>query len=380
MQRTKSLKCMVAAVLLVAMLFATMAPALAASYPYDTVCLDDVNLRKRASSSAVVLARITAGDTIRVLGKSGDYYKVEYQGETGYAMIKYVDGLDPAPDPSPDPGLQLAPPAAISTYPYDTTVAGMVKMRKKPVADADVIRTLLPGAAVVVVDVDENGFAKIKHEGKTGYCVAGYLNLADIPLPTPTPAPTVHPDAEKYTTVRVGDANGTVLTLQMALIELGYLEEGNADGKFGGKTEKALLLFEKRNGLTQDGVCDQELQLLLYEGKPKNKQGYRKVIKTCAPVGTPYIYEDSRGEAVTRAQTRLSELGYYDGDLTGINDKATQAAIKAFEAKHGLMQDGELDPADQNILYGASAMSATAVVTPAPSPTPARATRVAPSP
>lgn len=371
MQLNRSLTRMVAAALVMVVLFVTMAPAYATSYPYDTVSMDDVNLRKRASGSAVVIAKITAGDPIRVLGKSGDYYKLEYKGEVGYAMCKYVDGLDNAPDAAPDPAIQQNPPAAISTYPYDTTVAGMVKMRKKPVADADVIRTLLPGDAVEVIDVDENGFAKIKNDGKTGYCVAGYLNLADIPLPTPTPAPTVHPDAEKYTTVSKGDANGTVRTLQMALIELGYLDEGSDDGKFGAKTESALLLFEKRNGLTQDGVCDQELQLLLYEGKPKNKQGYRKVIKTCAPVGTPYIYEDSRGEAVSRAQARLSELGYYNGKDTGINDDATQEAIKAFEAKHGLMQDGELDPADQTILYGASAMSASAVVTPSPSPTPA---------
>ncbi|MBQ8148928.1 MAG: peptidoglycan-binding protein [Clostridia bacterium] len=362
---------MVAATLVLVLVFGLMAPALAAAYPYDTVSLDDVNLRKRASSNSVVLAKISAGDPIRVLGKTGDWYKIEYQGETGYAMRVYVDGLDPSPDPSPDPGIQLNPPAAISTYPYDTTVAGKVKMRKKAVADADVIRTLLPGASVEVIDVDENGFAKIKHEGKTGYCVAGYLNLANIPLPTPTPGPTVRPEAEKYTSVALGDANVTVETLQLALIELGYLAEGEADGKFGGKTETALKLFEKRNGLTQDGVADQELQYLLYEGKPKNKQGYRKVIKTCAPVGTPYIREESRGEAVRRAQQRLNELGYYSDEITGINDKATQAAIKAFEAKHGLMQDGELDPADQNVLYGASALTASAVVTPSPSPTPA---------
>ena len=328
---------MVAATLVLVLVFGLMAPALAAAYPYDTVSLDDVNLRKRASSNSVVLAKISAGDPIRVLGKTGDWYKIEYQGETGYAMRVYVDGLDPSPDPSPDPGIQLNPPAAISTYPYDTTVAGKVKMRKKAVADADVIRTLLPGASVEVIDVDENGFAKIKHEGKTGYCVAGYLNLANIPLPTPTPGPTVRPEAEKYTSVALGDANVTVETLQLALIELGYLAEGEADGKFGGKTETALKLFEKRNGLTQDGVADQELQYLLYEGKPKNKQGYRKVIKTCAPVGTPYIREESRGEAVRRAQQRLNELGYYSDEITGINDKATQAAIKAFEAKHGLM-------------------------------------------
>ncbi|MBO5500718.1 MAG: SH3 domain-containing protein, partial [Clostridia bacterium] len=118
MRLTKSLVRMVAATLLIALMMSVMAPALAASYPYDTVSMDDVNLRKRASSSAVVLGKIKAGDPIRVLGKTGDWYKVEYRGETGYAMCVYVDGLDSSPDPSPDPSIQLNPPLAISTYPY----------------------------------------------------------------------------------------------------------------------------------------------------------------------------------------------------------------------------------------------------------------------
>jgi len=370
MRDTKFLIRMVSAVLTLVLVLSLMMPALAASYPYDTISMDDVNMRKSASTSAVVLRKIKAGDTVTVLGKSGAYYKVKFDGKTGYAMCVYIDGLDPSPDPSPDPGMVLNPPPAISTYPYDTTVAGWVKMRKTAKADAEVIRTLMPGDSVTVYDVDVNGFAKIKNQNKTGYVVAGYLNLADIPLPTPTPAPTVKPEAQKYITVGMGDRGSSVQSLQEALIELGYLAEGSADGKFGTKTEAAVKLMEKRNGLTQDGIADQELQYLLYEDKPKNKDGYRKVIKTLAPVGTPYIRVDSKGEPVERAQKRLKELGYYAGDLTAVNDKNTQASIKNFEAKHGLMQDGELDPADQNVLYGATALSASAVVTPAPTATP----------
>ena len=71
--------------------------------------------------------------------------------------------------------------------------------------------------------------------------MAGYLNLADIPLPTPTPAPTVHPDAEKYISVGMGDANITVRTLQEALIELGYLEDGEADEKLQFMTDYIFL-------------------------------------------------------------------------------------------------------------------------------------------
>ena len=78
------------------------------------------------------------------------------------------------------------------------------------------------------------------------------------------------------------------------------------------------------------------------------------------------IREKSKGEPVTKLQTRLKELGYYKGELTGVCDEDTVAAIKLFEGKHGLVADGEMSAADQQVLYGATAMEASVVVTPSP--------------
>ena len=70
--------------------------------------------------------------------------------------------------------------------------------------------------------------------------------------PTPTP-----PDV-KYVTIempvlRKGDKIQAVKTLQACLNVFGY---GLAiDGSFGGKTETALKDFQKKHGLTVDGVC-----------------------------------------------------------------------------------------------------------------------------
>ena len=72
---------------------------------------------------------------------------------------------------------------------------------------------------------------------------------------------------------------------------------------------------------------------------------------------------------MTKLQTRLKELGYYEGELTGVCDENTVAAIKLFEGKHGLVADGEMSAADQQVLYGATAMAASVIVTPSPTPT-----------
>ena len=354
---------LLAAVCAMALFLSVISPALAAKYPYDTISMDDVNMRSRANTTSTILKKIQKGDTVTILGVTGSFYRVEFDGKTGYAMKKYIDGTDPSPDPSPNPALSMQAPPAISEYPYDTTVIDYVKLRKVAQTEGEVILTIPAGSVVTVYDRTSNGFAKVKYDGKTGYCVDTHINLANIPAPTPQPG------AEKYTELKNGSEGAAVTALQSALAELGYLEEEDVDGKFGSKTEDALKVFQKRNGLTQDGIASQDLQLKLYEDTPKDTRGYRQYVRTVPPVAGAVIREKSKGEPVTKLQTRLKELGYYKGELTGVCDEDTVAAIKLFEGKHGLVADGEMSAADQQVLYGATAMEASVVVTPSPTPT-----------
>ena len=354
---------LLAAVCAMALFLSVISPALAAKYPYDTVSMDDVNMRSRANTTSTILKKIQKGDTVTILGVTGSFYRVEFDGKTGYAMKKYIDGTDPSPDPSPNPALSMQAPPAISEYPYDTTVIDYVKLRKVAETEGEVILTIPAGSVVTVYDRTSNGFVKVKYDGKTGYCVDTHINLANIPAPTPQPG------AEKYTELKNGSEGAAVTALQSALEELGYLEEEEVDGKFGAKTEEALKLFQKRNGLTQNGIASQDLQLKLYEDTPKDTRGYRQYVRTVPPVAGAVIREKSKGEPVNKLQTRLKELGYYEGDPTGVCDENTVAAIKLFEGKHGLVADGEMSAADQQVLYGATAMEASVVVTPSPTPT-----------
>ena len=355
---------LLAAVCAMALFLSVISPALAAKYPYDTVSMDDVNMRSRANTTSIILKKIQKGDTVTILGVTGSFYRVEFDGKTGYAMKKYIDGTDPSPDPSPNPALSMQAPPAISEYPYDTTVIDYVKLRKVAKTDGEVILTIPAGSVVTVYDRTSNGFVKVKYDGKTGYCVDTHINLANIPAPTPKPG------AEKYTELKNGSEGEAVTALQSALAELGYMEEEDVDGKFGSKTEDALKVFQKRNGFTQDGIASQDLQLKLYEDTPKDTRGYRQYVRTVPPVAGAVIREKSKGEPVTKLQTRLKELGYYEGEITGVCDENTVAAIKLFEGKHGLVADGEMNAADQQVLYGATAMAASVIVTPSPTPTP----------
>lgn len=58
-----------------------------------------------------------------------------------------------------------------------------------------------------------------------------------------------------YPTLRRGSRSTYVMILQDALSALGYETGARIDGKFGTLTENALRAYQRRTGLTADGIC-----------------------------------------------------------------------------------------------------------------------------
>ncbi len=87
-----------------------------------------------------------------------------------------------------------------------------------------------------------------------------------------------------------------------------------------------------------------------------------------APTAEPVIRSGAMGEAVTKLQQRLKELGYYTGTVDGQFGPGTRTAVTTFQQQNGLTPDGIVGPATTEILYSDDAKPA---VTPAPTATPA---------
>ena len=102
----------------------------------------------------------------------------------------------------------------------------------------------------------------------------------DTPAPTAVPEPTITPN-KAYKNVTFGDRGNDVRKLQERLIELGYLPEGSADGAFGYQTSRAVREFQKKNGLSSDGVAGPATLTRLYEDPDVIAAA------TAAPTGTP---------------------------------------------------------------------------------------------
>ena len=85
---------------------------------------------------------------------------------------------------------------------------------------------------------------------------------------TPTPEPedeaTSAPAESAYKTLRKGDQGPDVVTLQVALAELGYLTTAS-DGIYGTGTQTAVKAFQADNGLDSDGIAGRQTQTLLFQ-------------------------------------------------------------------------------------------------------------------
>lgn len=115
---------------------------------------------------------------------------------------------------------------------------------------------------VVYVQIGTEAILDQRSEKIADARVLGMLGLgtdgteAEADTETEAPMETEAPQAEEEIIAKRGDKNETVKTLQQMLIRLGYLS-GSADGDFGGKTETAVMSFQKDNGMAETGTVTQ---------------------------------------------------------------------------------------------------------------------------
>lgn len=191
------------------------------------------------------------------------------------------------------------------------------------------------------------------------------LSSSATATPKPTASPTPLPELEKpRSTVRKGSSGSDARLVQQRLIDLGYLT-GKADGKFGSQSVAALKDFQENNRLVADGVAGSGTNAVLFSWLALAADEKPTVIAT--PTPTPaaqeitkdnvvLIKQGVKGTAVLRLQQRLQQLGYYTSSLDSYCDVDDAAAIRLFQKKNGLTQDGVAGYDTQVLLYSDSAI------------------------
>ena len=205
----------------------------------------------------------------------------------------------------------------------------------------------------------------LKADGVAGEATLKLLESGNAKkAPTPTPKPTPTPTSSA---LRLGSSGSKVKTMQQKLKNLGYYT-GSVDGQFGEGTERALKAFQKANGLSADGVAGTATLNKLNSSSAKSavsessKATARPAMRTYVPSTLStyrYLQLGSRGSDVTKMQQRLKDLGYFSGSVNGDFGADTETAVRAFQKRNGLWEDGVAGEDTQRMLYSNNALAAS---------------------
>lgn len=175
----------------------------------------------------------------------------------------------------------------------------------------------------------------IEYNGETGYARHDTVKVLDYVVATPTPVPATE-GAESntstvdtsYTTLSRGSSGNEVLTLQIRLIELGYLS-GTGDGKFGARTESAVKAAQKAFNQQQSGKADAAFQTALFAENAINAQTASVMASDPANMG---LHSTALINAENYMKKRYGKTvnGYTTGvSLTDVDSRLTLTASSA---------------------------------------------------
>ena len=188
---------------------------------------------------------------------------------------------------------------------------------------------------------------------------AGTLTLTKLYAETDGQSATVTtPVTTNPNTLKYGDSGSRVTELQTALVKLGYNTNG-VDGRFGAGTQRAVISFQKDNGLEADGLAGTKTLELLY----KKADGTSSSSGSSSGSGTSSgltrtLRRGYTGDDVVTVQQRLKDLGYYTGSIDGVYGSGSIAAATAFQKNNGLKVDGLTGQSTYAALFSSSAVAA----------------------
>lgn len=377
-------------------------------------------LRQEPDRSAKALYTLNEDAALEIIGKDDGWYKVRYGKFTGFVDAKYVTVTEKDKDDTlckgdwgsdvrklqqrlkalgyfnaevdGDYGAKTV--AAVKAFQERNGltvdgVAGPTTMKKMNASSAvkaeeeaaqtesETLRKGDSGAAVrklqqrlkelgyfpssVDGDYGEKTVAAVKDfqkaNGLTADGVAGPSTQRKLYAFSAAEAEKEDTKEEQTDTLRKGDAGEAVRKLQRRLKELGYFTS-SVDGDYGEKTVSAVKAFQRRNGLSADGVAGAAtLKRLNGEDAVVADDDTDGALKT-----NQTLESGSSGPQVGALQQRLQALGYYTDSIDSEYGYLTMEAVSAFQRANGLTVNGTANPATLRKLISSGAVGKNDVV------------------
>ena len=136
------------------------------------------------------------------------------------------------------------------------------------------------------------------------------------------------------------------MKLQQNLTALG-LYSGTISGHYGSITEAAVMNFQRKNGLSADGIAGAKTLAKIAEAvngssssSSSNSSSSSSSNGSSGSSSSSLLKYGTNSEAVRTLQQNLKTLGYYTGSVTGNFGRLTKEAVYNFQKANGLSADG----------------------------------------
>lgn len=138
---------------------------------YVVNCNESITLRTADSTSAKEIIQIPLGAAVSFMeNASNGFYKVSYNGSTGYALASYLS-VDPY-----DHYVASTTAADLSWRGKVVRCDEFITLRKTPSTKGEELIKIPVGAIVIVYSGADNGFYYINYGGIEGYALASYID------------------------------------------------------------------------------------------------------------------------------------------------------------------------------------------------------------
>ena len=168
---------------------------------------ENLNLRNQASLSGKVLMTIPKGKTVTILSEKDEngWYKVSYDGKTGYAISNYIKEGD-----SNSESTESTPstPVPIEGQPTEN-----LNLRDQPGTSGKILTTIPKGKIVTILsEKNANGWYKVSYNGKTGYVSGSYFKVTKYEELEETVIWTGTVNTNESIVYKTADTSATTLT------------------------------------------------------------------------------------------------------------------------------------------------------------------------
>ena len=253
-----------------------------------------------------------------------------------------------------------------------------VVLRKEADKESSALQTVPEGEEVDILGKSGDWY-KVRYGNFTGYMMKKYVTQS--PSAAAAAAASIKALGSAPGIMRIGDENSDVKKLQQALDILGYYD-GRIDGIYGDGTTQAVTQYQKDEGLEADGYAGTSTVTSIFGSCSKTSMTTQPepgstasgstsssssssskypTVSSISEIGSApgTSREGDSGSNVVKLQQALECLGYYDGAIDGVYGEGTVSAVKQFQKKRNMKDDGIAGSSTIRVLFGSVGTSSS---------------------